>query len=149
MIDGTLRHLLAVTFLGVVLVLAGLLARGWSTWWLLPLLWLGEFQLFHIVAHFSIFAGIVLLVAPHTRSAIWLWALILAGGVLVEFVQIAAGGFILTRPLLHDCLFDVLVDMTGAAVSWLGLWVRQSLRCQRDSAQLAPGGKRYNETMNS
>lgn len=120
----TARHLFVFVFLSFVFVSAGLLAMGWSIWWLRPIQWLGRYQLFHIVAHFSIFAGVVFLIYPQKHSR--LWTVTLGGAVILEIVQLGAGGFVLTRSLLLDSMFDIAVDMMGAAVCWLMLFLRHS-----------------------
>lgn len=115
----SVRHLILVVFMGVVLALAGLLALGWPIWWLTPIHWLGQYPLFHIVGHFSIFAGVVFLYGPQKRKGFRLWVIVLSGSILLECIQIAAAGVSLTRPLLLDSLFDVVVDSAGAAGGWL------------------------------
>lgn len=115
------RYLIAGIFLGLVFALAGLLNLGWSIWWLKPLQWLGRFQWFHIVAHFSIFAGVVFLTYPQKRT----WFFVLGGAVIIELVQLAAAGFVLTRSLFFDSSFDIVVDLIGAGVCWLMLALRR------------------------
>ncbi len=114
----SIRRLFPFAALGMVIVLAGLLAAGWQVWWLAPILWLGRYPLFHVAAHFSIFAGVVRLYRPPQRS-IKVWLVVVAGGLLIEVAQLAAGGFLLTAPILLDSLFDLAVDMSGALVCWL------------------------------
>jgi hypothetical protein len=114
----SVRYLFLVAFLGGVFVLAGLLALDWAIWWLTPLEWLSRYQVFHLVAHFSIFAGVVILYRPQVHGGIRLALIVFSGGVILEVVQIAAGGFPLTTPLLLDSLLDIVVDVAGAAVCW-------------------------------
>jgi hypothetical protein len=109
------RYLFLVAFLGVVLALAGLLAVHETIWWLAPVRWLSQYQIFHIAAHFSIFAGVVALYGPQKPGAVWL---VLGGGVLIELVQFVAGSRSWTMPTLLDSVFDLAVDVTGAAVGW-------------------------------
>jgi hypothetical protein len=111
-----------ITTLGLVFLVgfAGVLAMGWSPWFLRPLRWLGEYQAFHIVAHFSIFACLIL----SSRGARF-WRLALGGGALIELAQITVGGFALTRPLVQDCLFDLAIDLIGAASAWAYLAYRR------------------------
>lgn len=112
------RHLVSFAFLGLVFAFAGVLAMGWTMWWLTPVHWLSRYQLFHVVAHFSIFAGVVFLYHPRRYSDMWLWGLILGGSVLLEIIQITVGGFRLSKLLLIDCFFDIVVDIAGATVCW-------------------------------
>lgn len=109
------RYLFLSAFLGVVLVFAALLAMHIRIWWLAPLRWLSHYPLFHIVAHFSIFAGVVVLYGPQRPGVFWL---VLGGGVLVEFVQFMAGSRSRAMSTLLDSIFDVAVDSAGAAVAW-------------------------------
>ena len=102
-------------FLGVVLLSAGLLSTGWAVWWLAPVVWLGRFQAVHVVAHFSIFAGVVILYGP-PRKIGRLALIVVSGGVLLELVQIAVSGFALSGPGLLDSAFDLAVDVMGAVV---------------------------------
>lgn len=67
--------------------------------------------------HFGIFAGVVMLYGPSKRNSVWLWLLVLGGGILLELVQITVGDLALTKPLLLDSVFDVVVDVAGAAVA--------------------------------
>jgi hypothetical protein len=107
------RYLFLVAFLGVVLIFAALLAMDETMWWLAPVEWLSHYQVFHVVAHFSIFAGVVALYGPQKRGVLWV---VLGGGILIELVQFVAGGFSMTIPSLLDSLFDIAVDVAGAAV---------------------------------
>jgi hypothetical protein len=109
------RYLFLVAFLGVALVFAGLLATHEAFWWFAPVRWLSHYQIFHIAAHFSIFAGVVALYGPQKPGAVWL---VLGGGVLIELVQFVAGSRSWTMPTLLDSVFDLAVDVTGAAVGW-------------------------------
>jgi hypothetical protein len=109
------RYLFLVAFLGVVLVFAGLLATHEAFWWLTPVRWLSRYQIFHIAAHFTIFAGVVALYGPRKPGVVWL---VLGGGVLIELVQFVAGGRSWAVPTLFDSVFDLAVDSAGAAVGW-------------------------------
>ncbi|MBN1564935.1 MAG: hypothetical protein JXA10_13895 [Anaerolineae bacterium] len=119
----SIRYVLLAVFLGIVFVFAGVLAQGWMLWWLTPVHWLSRYQLFHLVAHFSIFAGVVMLY-PQRGGAIQLWVIVLSGSIALELVQIAVGGFALTKPLLLDSLFDIAIGVMGAVVCWLMLLTR-------------------------
>ncbi len=109
------RYLFLVVFLGVVFVFAALLAMDEALWWLAPVEWLSDYQIFHVAAHFTIFAGVVALCGLQKRATVWL---VLGGGVLIELVQFVAGGLSLTMSSLLDSLFDIAVDMAGAAACW-------------------------------
>jgi hypothetical protein len=116
------RNLFLTAFLGVVLVFAALLSMHERMWWLAPLRWLSHYPLFHIVAHFSIFAGVVVLYGPQKPGVVWL---ALGGGVLVELVQFVAGGRVWAMSTLLDSLFDVATDLAGAATAWYVLTQRR------------------------
>ena len=139
----SVRSLFPFAFLGFVLACAGVLAMGWPIWWLAPVDWLSRYQLFHVVAHFSIFAGIVILYGPQKKGAIRLWVFVGSGGVLLELVQIAADGFSLTRSRLLDSLFDMGVDCAGAGVCWL------MLAQHRRRRMLSAANGKSAETMNT
>ena len=116
----SVRDLLLLGFLGLVFGFAALLALGWPIWWLAPVQWLGRYPLFHVVAHSTIFAGVVYLVYPCAPARrIWLW--VVGGSVVLELVQFTAGGFVLTRALLLDSTLDIGVDLVGAAAAWVML----------------------------
>jgi hypothetical protein len=83
--------------------------------------WPGRYQAFHVVAHFGIFAGVVLFYYPQQHSGIRLWIIVVSGSVLLEWVQVAVGGFSLIKPLLFDSFLDIAVDIAGAAVCWFWL----------------------------
>lgn len=117
----TFRNLITFAFLGWVLTFVAILTLDWSAWWLTPLHTLGRYQLFHVVAHFSIFAGVVALYAPHKRNTVWLWIIVVTGAVMVEVIQMTLGNVILTRALLTDSIFDIAVDLAGAATCWIVL----------------------------
>jgi hypothetical protein len=121
----SVRYLILFAFLGFVLACAWLLAMGRTIWWLAPVHWLGRYQVFHVVAHFSIFAGLAILYGHQKQDSIRLWVFVLSGSVLLELVQMAAGGLSLTKSLLLDSVFDIVVDVAGAAVSWLMLTRRR------------------------
>ena len=122
-----------VLALGIIVGLAGVLASGWSVWWLAPIRWLGQYQVFHIVAHFTIFASL----AVASRGA-HLWIIALVGGLSIELAQVAVGGFALSRPLLLDCTFDLVVDIAGALFTWLVLAYRCRLISTRAGSALYP-----------
>ena len=111
----SVRYLFLAAFLGVVLVFAALLAMHERIWWLAPLRWLSHYPVFHIVAHFSIFAGVVTLYGPQRLGVV---GLVLGGGVLVELVQSVAGSRSWAISTLLDSVFDLAVDSTGAVVAW-------------------------------
>jgi hypothetical protein len=122
------RHLLLVGLLGVVLVFAALSTSDAAVWWLAPLEWLSHYQIFHIIAHSSVFAGVVALYGPQKRGLFWL---VLGGGVAIELVQFAGNGFSMDMPELLDSLFDLAVDLAGAAACWLVLTPRPLQTRQR------------------
>ena len=121
----SVRYLFLLAFLGFVLAFAAVLAIDPALWWLTPVRWLGRYQLAHVVGHFSIFAGVVFLYGPQKHDPARLWVFVLGGGILLELIQIAAGGFSLTRLKVLDSLFDVVVDCAGAVVCWLLLTQHQ------------------------
>jgi hypothetical protein len=123
----SIRYLVLLAFLGLVCACAGLLALGWPIWWLVPVRWLSHYPLFHLVAHSTIFAGVVFLY-PREHDSLRLWGIVLSGGILIELMQIGAGGFSLTEPLLRDSLFDIVVDVAGAVACWLLLAQRRHRR---------------------
>lgn len=98
--------------MGSLIVLAGLLAAGWPVWWLMPIHWLGRYPLFHVAAHFGIFAGLGLLYQPQ-RHGVKSWLFVFTGGVVLEMAQVLAGRLPLTTQVLSDSLFDVMVDAAG------------------------------------
>jgi hypothetical protein len=116
------RYLFLAAFLGVVLVFAALLATREAFWWFAPVRWLSRYQIFHIAAHFSIFAGIVALYGPRKPGVVWL---VLGGGILIEVVQFVAGGRPWTMSTVLDSVFDLAVDSAGAAVGWYVLTQRR------------------------
>jgi hypothetical protein len=83
--------------------------------------------LFHLAAHFTIFAGVVF-IFPQENDSLRLWGIVLSGSILIELVQIGAGGLSLTRSLLRDSLFDIVVDVAGALGCWLLLAQRRHRR---------------------
>lgn len=114
------RYLLVCAFLVFVLACTGLLATDVKTWWLAPVHWLGRYPLFHVIAHSGIFAGVVFLYRPQDHnSGLWLWVIVFSGSLLLELIQIAVGGFSLTKPLLLDSVLDIVVDVAGALVCWI------------------------------
>ncbi len=128
----TTRKIALLLFLGLVLGLTGILATDWTSWWLAPIHHLGRYQTFHVAAHFSIFASVVMLYGQPKRSALPLVALVLAGSVGVEVIQVVLSGIMPTRHMLLDSLFDLTVDWAGASMGWAALAVaRQQISLRR------------------
>jgi hypothetical protein len=106
------RRVLPFIFLADLIVLAALLAGDAAIWWLFPIEWLGRFELFHVAAHFAIFAGVAWLYPAQGRG-VWLWLLVLIGGGLIEVAQLTTIRS-LNAALLFDSAFDLGVDASGA-----------------------------------
>lgn len=134
-----LRIGLMLGFLMVVLLLAALLTLNLAHGLLAPIHWLGQYEAAHIIMHFLIFGGLMLLADPRQINSLRLWVFVIGGGVLLEVIQFVLGGFVVTRPAMVNILLDITVDTAGAAAGW---WVvtthaaapRQLMKKSADSA---------------
>lgn len=121
----TLRHLLgiaAVAFLVFVGVMAALLnTRALSDQFVLSaLLWLGEFELFHLVMHILIFVLVTLAVGLWRERNLWLIVAALLGGtLLIEGSQVLSRGYTIDIFVLAAAFYDLVVNSIGALIGWL------------------------------
>jgi hypothetical protein len=106
------RRLIAPVFILIITGLAWMLSAGSNPWWLTAVRWLGQYELFHITAHFVIFSGLVLLLGSRSQARIWTFTL--GGGLLLEIAQMAAGGIPLSLHHMSAVVFDLGIDMLGA-----------------------------------
>jgi hypothetical protein len=118
-----LRHLLAALCLAVALLLAWIQSAEAHVPWLGVVSWLSRYETAHIVGHIVIFGGVALLLAQGDRThPVLVWGSVLAGGMLLEVVQVLASHVSLSMHLLQGSAFDLTVDALGA---WIGLRLNQ------------------------
>jgi hypothetical protein len=130
-------RIVAVILVLGVMVAAGLLNSGFAGMrGLRYVAYLGRFEAFHIVAHLIIFAGVAIIAGlwadtPRTRR--WLWVAVLGGTLLIEGIQLATIDYPLGPDLLLGSLFDLGVNVTGAALGLAFLWLIARRRAHQES----------------
>jgi hypothetical protein len=127
------RRLIAPVFILIVVWMAWQLSAGSAPWWMGAVRWLGQYELFHVVAHFTIFGGVALLLGTGKGIETRAWGYALVGGLLLEIAQISAGGIPLSRHHLREVSFDLSVDLTGALVGLILVRMKTSLQRGHDT----------------
>jgi hypothetical protein len=139
----TVRRWRIPALMTAVLVMAWLISARPGFWWMQPVLWLAQFEIFHILMHWAIFATLAYLVvtrdsfSPRTRR-IWAWAGVMTGGLALEMSQVAGAGESLRALLRWGVAFDLVMDAFGG---WIGL--RWATLTTRRSIRRKKGGRVY------
>lgn len=106
-----------------VMVAAGLLNSGFAGMrGLRYVAYLGQWEVFHVAAHLTIFAGVAIIAglwSDTNRARHWLWLAVLGGTTLIEGIQLATVGVPLEPTLLLGSLFDLGVNVSGALLGML------------------------------
>lgn len=117
----TPRKMIVVLAVLFVMVSAGLLNSGFAGMrGLRYVAFLGQWEIFHVVAHIIIFAGLVIgvwAIQPDVLSKAWI--AVLGVTLLIEGVQIVTIKHPFNAALIKASLYDVGVNLLGAAVGWL------------------------------
>jgi hypothetical protein len=115
------------------LIVCGLLFVALSTllltanrivFWLIPIEILGKYEIFHIIGHVVIFGSVMLVAYPRKIG----WVFVIIGGIAIEVIQLdARDGWSDSHRVLAS-LYDMGVDIAGAAAGWLLAAYRRSPR---------------------
>lgn len=132
------RRLIAPGLLLFTAFAAWMLSSGRQTWWLAIIRDLAEYEVFHVIAHFCIFAAVGLLLGPLGRGVPWwggwvFWGFVLTGTVLIESAQVIALRLPINRSSVGSAFYDLVVNSLGAG-SGLALWLLITFRRIRTSS---------------
>lgn len=114
-----------------VLIAAWLISARPGFWWIQPVLWLAQFEVFHIIMHWIIFGLLAYLIRTHPTPRFqprrrWAWACVLLGGLALELAQVAGSALPLRALLRGAVAFDLVMDAFGG---WIGLrWAARQNR---------------------